>query len=59
MSNPKKLHTWRISRIKGAPAADVGIVQAPDAETAIKEAIKKYEIRDVEQQKRLVACRID
>jgi 1,2-phenylacetyl-CoA epoxidase PaaB subunit len=56
---PLKQHRWRITRIKGTPAADVGSVYAPDAETAIKRAIEEFEIRDREQQKRLVARRVD
>jgi hypothetical protein len=30
-----------ISRIKGTPAAVIGHVEAPDAETAIKEALER------------------
>jgi hypothetical protein len=52
------MHTWAISRIKGTPAVEVGWVDAPDAETAIKEAIERYGITDREQQKRLVARRV-
>ena len=47
--------TWAISRIKGTPAAVLGHVEAPDADSAIKEAIKKFEITDPEQQQRLAA----
>ena len=59
MPKPERLYTWRIARIKGTPAADIGTVEAPDAETAIKEAIKKYGINNSEQRKRLVARRTD
>ena len=52
------MHTWAISRIKGTPAVEIGWVDAPDAETAIKEAIKRYGITDREQQKRLAARRV-
>jgi hypothetical protein len=52
------MHTWAISRIKGTPAVEIGWVDAPDAETAIKEAIERYGITDPEQQKRLVARRV-
>jgi hypothetical protein len=52
------MHTWAISRIKGTPAAEIGWVDAPDAETAIKEAIERYGITDREQQKRLMARRV-
>jgi len=40
------------------PAVEIGWVDAPDADTAIKEAIKRYNITDREQQKRLVARRV-
>ncbi len=57
-NNPKKrIYIWRISRLKATPAAVIGLIEAPDAETAIKEAIVKFEINDSEQQKRLVAHR--
>ena len=47
-----------ISRIKGTPAVEIGWVDAPDAATAIKEAIKRYGITDREQQKRLAARQV-
>jgi hypothetical protein len=50
-----RTRTWAISRIKGTPAAVLGHVEARDADSAIKEAIKKFEITDPEQQQRLVA----
>jgi hypothetical protein len=53
------MHTWAILRIKGTPAVEVGWVDAPDAATAIKEAIERYGITDREQQKRLVARRVN
>jgi hypothetical protein len=36
----EKLFRWRITRIRSTPAVEVGTVEAPDAEQAIKEAIK-------------------
>ena len=45
---------WQI-RVNGTP--DLGIVEAPDAEAAIKEAIKQFNITNREQQKRLMAQR--
>jgi len=48
-------HVWEISRIKGTPAAILGRIEAPDAETAIKKWIETYDITDPEQQRRLVA----
>jgi hypothetical protein len=49
---------WRISRIKATPAAELGTVTAPDAESAIAKAIKEWEIREPHRQQRLVATRI-
>ena len=52
---PPRTRTWAISRIKGTSAAVLGHVEAPDAESAIKIAIEKFEITNPEHQKRLVA----
>jgi 1,2-phenylacetyl-CoA epoxidase PaaB subunit len=54
----KQLPRWKIFRIKGTPAAEIGSVEAPDAATAIKVAIEKFEITDPVKQQRLVARRI-
>ena len=51
----KEEHSWSIYRLRGTPAAFVGIVEARDEKAAIKKAIVEYEITDPEQQKRLVA----
>ena len=56
-SAPKKMHSWRISRIRGTPAEFIGIVDAPDEKSAIQAAIEEYDITNPEQQKRLVAQR--
>jgi 1,2-phenylacetyl-CoA epoxidase PaaB subunit len=53
----RKFPRWRITRIK-AKAVEVGTVEAPDAESAIKRAIEAYGITDREQQKRLAAYRV-
>jgi hypothetical protein len=50
-----KLFQWRITRIRATPAALIGYVNAPDAEQAIKEAIREFGITDPEQQRRLAA----
>jgi len=55
---PEDEPTWAISHIKGTPASELGHVHAPDAATAIKRAIEKWDIRDEEQQKRLAARRV-
>jgi hypothetical protein len=54
-SLPQKLYEWRITRIRSTPAAFIGHVEAPDAEEAVKEAIRKFGITDPDQQKRLAA----
>ena len=53
----RTLRTWRIYRIRGTPAQFIGSVQAPDEKSALKEAIKEFNITDAEQQKRLIALR--
>jgi hypothetical protein len=58
-ATPKKEYSWRISRIRGTPAAFTGIVDAPDKEAAIKRAIEEFKITNPEHQKRLVAHRRD
>lgn len=56
---PVPTHTWEITRIKGTPAVVLGRVEdEPDAESAIKAAIKKFEITDPAQQARLAARRV-
>ena len=55
----QKLYRWRITRIKASPAALIGWVEAPDAEQAIRAAIREFEITNPEHQKRLVAQRME
>jgi hypothetical protein len=50
-------YTWYVYRLRHTPATFVGVVEAPDAETAIKRAIEEFFITDPRQQKRLVAQR--
>ena len=40
----KKLSKWRITRIRGNRADQLGTVEADDAATAIQVAIKKYDV---------------
>jgi len=47
-----KLVAWRITRIRGNRADRLGVVQAPDAERAIKIAIREFRITDPEDRKR-------
>jgi hypothetical protein len=53
----KKLPEWRITYIKGTPATTLGYVEAPNAEAAIKEAIKRFEVKEPHKQARLAAVR--
>jgi hypothetical protein len=54
-NKPVVLRNWRISLIKSTPAAFVGYIDAPDAESAIKQAIEQFEIKDPQKQRRLIA----
>ena len=55
-AKPKTPALWQISRV-AKKAVYLGKVEAADAETAIKAAIRKYDIK-VEHQARLAARRI-
>ena len=55
----KKLRFWRISRIRGNRAEKLGVVRATDDENAIRLAIKQFEVKDPEHQKRLAAMPTD
>jgi hypothetical protein len=59
-TSPKqtKLLRWRISRIRSSAARELGEVEAPTAEAAIKTAIKIFTVTDPWTQKRLVAQRM-
>ena len=48
--------TWLTSRLRGTPAAFIGLVDAPDAATAKALAIRQFNIRR-EDQERLIAVR--
>jgi hypothetical protein len=50
------LNRWAIYHIKGTPAKLLGHVEAPDEETAIKQAIEDFNVAP-ELQKRLLARR--
>ena len=52
----RRVATWQISRLRGTPAAFIGLVDAPDAASAKERAIKQFSIRP-EDQKRLIAVR--
>jgi hypothetical protein len=52
----RRVATWQISKLRGTPAAFVGLIDAPDAATAKERAIKQFDIRP-EDQKRLIGVR--
>jgi hypothetical protein len=52
----KTEHRWRISRIRGTPAALLGHVYAPDQKTALQKAAEQFQVRP-ELVDRLVARR--
>jgi hypothetical protein len=55
----QKLSRWCITRIRSSPAALIGYVETPDAQQAIRIAIRELGITDFEHQKRLVAQRAE
>ena len=52
----RRVATWQISRLRGTPAAFIGLVDAPDAAKAKELAIKQFDIRP-EDRDRLIAVR--
>jgi len=46
---------WRITRIRGNRADQLGVVEATDADTAIKLACKTFQITDKLEQSRIAA----
>jgi hypothetical protein len=55
---PTKQPRWRIALIKSTPAAELGTITAPDAETAIRKAIEEWQITEPHRQQRLFARRV-
>jgi hypothetical protein len=52
----RRVATWQISRLRGTPAAFIGLVDAPDAASAKERAIKQFDIRPQDRD-RLIAVR--
>ena len=59
MPDEDTLPSWRIFRNWGGSNAFLGIVKAGTQESAIRRAIKEFNVTDPEHQKRLVAQRRD
>ena len=58
VASKRTLPRWKFIRIKATPAEELGTVEAPDPETAIRIAIERFEIDDPHRQRRLVARRM-
>jgi hypothetical protein len=50
----KKLQTWQVIRL---PAAFLGLVEAPDEQTALKVAIEQFKIRPADEWRLVVRPR--
>jgi 1,2-phenylacetyl-CoA epoxidase PaaB subunit len=50
----KKQLAWEVLRLKGSPAAFVGLVHAPDEKSALKVAIKELSIRPEDRDRLLI-----
>jgi len=53
-SQRRRIATWQISRLRGTPAAFIGLIDAPDAASAKAQAVKQFDIRP-EDRDRLIA----
>jgi len=53
----RRVATWQISRLRGTPAAFIGLVDAPDAATAKERAIKQFDIRPEDRDRLIAVCR--
>jgi 1,2-phenylacetyl-CoA epoxidase PaaB subunit len=51
-------HSWSIYRLRGTPAAFVGLVHAPDEKAALEKAIEEFGVPE-NQRNRLIARRRD
>ena len=58
VASKRILPRWKIIRIKATPAEELGTVEVPDAEPAIRIAVERLEIDDPGRQRRLVARRM-
>ena len=58
LASKRALPRWKIIRLKATPAEELGTIEVPDAEPAIRIAIEQFEIDDPHRQRRLVARRV-
>jgi len=52
------MHSWSVWHLRSTPARLVGIVEAPDADSAIQQAIELYSV-PINERWRLMARRRD
>ena len=57
MPKRKREAEWQVIRLKATPAAFVGLVQAPDKASALKTAIRQFNIRREDQSRLLIRPR--
>jgi hypothetical protein len=58
VASKRTLPRRKIIRLKATPAEELGTVEVPDAEPAIRIAVERLEINDPDRQRRLVARRM-
>jgi len=54
----KSVQRWRVTQIGGNRAREICELEAKDAATAVRRAIREYGIDDPHRQRRLVAQRV-